>query len=181
MGVDPTPIVASMGPNFSAFWTYWNTLPKYDLVPHLSEYLDSVPPDLQPKVVLLDVSSPTDVTVRLTGTVVAEFVGELTGTKVEDVYQGKAREMAIKCAWISATHPCGYVVTRTVSSKGGLMFNSQALILPLKTDTPGSKTVVSFNERPPLDDKKDTHDHVEAVIKYPRPTWLDIGAGTPTQ
>lgn len=179
MGVDPAPIVAPLGPNFSAFWTYWNALPKRDWVPHLSDYLDQVPPDLQPKVVLLDVSSPTDVIVRLTGTVVAEFVGELTGTGAEGFYQGEARKVAIESAWVSANHPCGYVVTRTVSSKSGLLFNSQALILPLETDTVGSKTVVSFNERPPLDSSTESHDHVEAVIKYPRPTWLDIGAGVP--
>lgn len=179
MGVDSVPAIAAMGPNFSAFWDYWNALPKQECVPHPSDYLDGVPPDLQPKVVILDVSSPTEVVVRLTGTVVAEFVGELTGTGAEDVYHGKAREMAIECAWISATHPCGYAVTRTVSSKSGLLFNSQALILPLQTDTAGSRTVVSFNERPPLDARPGSHDRVDAVIKYPKPTWLDIGAGTP--
>ena len=179
MGIDPVPTITAMGPNFSAFWDYWNTLPKRECVPHLSAYLDSVPPGLQPKVVLLDVSSPTEVTIRLTGTIVAEFVGELTGTGAEDVYHGQARKMAIECAWISATHPCGYAVTRTVSSKRGLLFNSQALILPLETDTVGSRTVVSFNERPPLDDRNGSHDRVDAVIEYPKPIWLDIGAGVP--
>jgi hypothetical protein len=175
----PKTVVAPLGPNFVAFWDYWNALPRQGFVPHLSDYLDHVPPHLQPKVVLLDVSSATDVCVRLTGTLVAEFVGELTGTDVKDVYQGEARKMAIECAWQSATHPVGYTVVRSVVSKGGVRFNSQALILPLKTDTPGSKTVASFNERPPLDEDESPRDQVESVVMYPKPTWIDIGAGVP--
>lgn len=179
MGGGPATVIESFGANFVAFWDYWNSLPRQGFVPHLSDYLDHVPPQLQPKVVLLDVSSATEVCVRLTGTLVAEFVGELTGTDVKDVYQGEARKMAVECAWQSATLPCGYAVVRTVVSKGGLRFNSQALILPLKTNTAGSKTVASFNERPPIDETVSPHDQVESVVIYPTPTWIDIGAGIP--
>ncbi|MEQ8508598.1 MAG: PAS domain-containing protein [Rhodospirillaceae bacterium] len=190
--VDQVPRIAAYGENFRAMWTYWHNLPKQNLMPHLSDYLDNVPPDLQPKVVLLDLTDPaegaafpSDITVRLAGTMVTAFTGEITGTNAERLYQGKARSMAIRAAWVAASQPCGYLVSREVRSRFGLVFQSRALILPLRTNTVGSKTILSFNERPPIKvndvPRAAKSDQVEAVLDYPMPHWLDIGAGTPAK
>lgn len=184
--------ISAYGENFLAMWTYWHSLPKQNLMPHLSDYLDNVPPDLQPKVVLLDLQDPTggnavplDITVRLAGTMVTAFTGEITGTNAERLYQGKARAMAIRAAWMAASQPCGYLVSREVRSRFGLVFQSRALILPLRTSTTGSKTVLSFNERPPIKvndaPRAAKSDQVEAVLDYPMPHWLDIGARVPAR
>lgn len=179
MGASTETLIEPFGPQFLAFWSYWNSLPKHGLVPHLRDYLDNAPPALQPRVALLDVTSASDMRVRLAGTIVTEFVGEITGSDVQDVYQGEARRVTIESAWTSVNHPCGYSIVRTVISKNGNQFNPRALALPLKTDTVGSKTVASFNLTPERYEPELTESVVPPLLTHPTPTWIDIGAGVP--
>lgn len=172
-------VVQALGPDVDAFFQYWWGLPKEGHVPHLSDYLDHAPPDLQPNVVLTDVSSATDMSIRLTGTALAAMVGEMTGSHAERIYQGEAREKAIKTGWCAANHPCGYTVARRVRSKSGLMFVSKGVVLPLRTNTPGSKTLAGYNQLPKEDTAIAQEGQIQAVQEFGDSTWVDIGAGVP--
>lgn len=174
----PKPVV-DLGADFVAFWAYWSTLSKNNLVPHLRDYLDHAPPALQPNVVLIDVSSPTEMTIRLAGTALVEMVGEMTGSGAERIYQGRARNVAIEAAWTAANHPCGYTIRRTVRSKSGRLFVSNGLVLPLHTETAGSKTVAGYNELPRADTGFAQEGKIEQVQEVGAITWFDIGAGVP--
>ncbi|NKB45655.1 MAG: PAS domain-containing protein [Alphaproteobacteria bacterium] len=171
--------VVDLGPSFVAFWDYWAALSKSSLVPHLRDYLDHAPPDLQPNVVLTDVSSPNEMTIRLTGTALADVVGEMTGSHAERIYQGEARRAAIAAAWSAASLPCGYIIRRTVRSRSGMLFVSNGLVLPLLTDTAGSKTLAGYNELPQADTGFAREGQIEQVQEVDAPVWLDIGAGVP--
>lgn len=171
--------VTRLGPDFEAFWTYWSALPMTDSVPDLGDYLDHAPPSLQPNVILTDVSSPEVMTIRLTGTALADLVGEMTGSHAERIYQGEARRKAIEVAWQAANHPCGYTVRRKVRSRSGRLFISNGLVLPLRTKTPGSKTLAGYNELPLADSGIAQEGQIQQVQEFGETTWIDIGAGVP--
>lgn len=171
--------ITELGPDFVAFWHYWSGLPVKESIPHLSDYLDNAPPALQPNVVLMDVSSPTDMSIRLTGTALAEMVGEMTGSHAERIYQGEARQKAIATAWRAVNHPCGYTVLRRVRSKSGRMFISSGIVLPLSTNTAGSKTLAGYNQLPTAESGIAQEGQIQAVQEFGETTWLDIGAGIP--
>ncbi|NKB45657.1 MAG: hypothetical protein GKS03_15405 [Alphaproteobacteria bacterium] len=163
----------------AAFWAFWNALPKTDHVPHLSDYLDNVPPDLQPNVVIMDLRSVDDMSIRLMGTTITEAVGEMTGLSANPLYSGQSRLAAIGQAWQATQHPCGYVAKRTLRSKRGQLIISGGVVLPVRTDTPGSKSVVSYNEIPPASAGLASDDQIEIVQEFSENEWLDIGAGIP--
>lgn len=172
-------VVTALGPDFVAFWHYWSGLPKKNSVPHLSDYLDHVPPDLQPNVVLTDISSATDMSIRLAGTALVEMVGEMTGSHAERIYQGEARQKAIEAAWRAVNHPCGYTVLRRVRSKSGRLFVSNGVVLPLRTNTVGSKTLAGYNQLPEAESAIAQEGQIQTVLEFGDTTWLDIGAGVP--
>ena len=163
----------------AAFWDYWNSLPKTSHVPHLSAYLDNVPPKLQPNVVIMDLRSADDMSIRLMGTTVAAAVGEMTGLSANPLYNEESRVAAISNAWRATQHPCGYVVKRTLRSVMGQLIVSGGVVLPVHTDTAGSTSVVSYNEIPPVSAGLASDDQIAIVQDYAEHDWLDIGAGIP--
>lgn len=162
-----------------AFWQYWNSLPKVNHVPHIKDYLDHAPPALQPYVVIMDLQSAEEMSVRLMGTALVEALGELTGSSADILYSGQTREMAIGKAWRAVHHPCGYIAQRKLLSKSKRLFNTNGLVFPIRTDTDGSKTIVSYNDLPNADAGFASDDQIETVQGYTDHNWFDVGAGVP--
>ena len=179
MGVSNTEKIKKHDDACAAFWAYWNSLPKTNHVPHLSAYLDSVPPDLQPNVVIMDLRSDDDMSIRLMGTTIAAAVGEMTCLSANTLYNEQSRASAIGHAWQATQHPCGYVAKRTLRSARGQLIVSGGVVLPVRTETPGSKSVVSYNEIPPESAGLVSDDQIEIVQEFSDYDWLDIGAGVP--
>ncbi len=172
--------IEAMGLDFVSFWEFWNGLPKQDLIPHLRDYLDQVPPHLQPNVVIMDVYSDKDMQVRLTGTAVVEFAGEMTGSHAESLYSGETRRVALAMVWKAVNHPCGYGVTRVLRNNLGRLVDSGSLVLPLETESSDCKTVVGYNELPEKITGIASKKQIEAVQEVKSRQWIDIGAGIPS-
>lgn len=171
--------IAELGRACEAFWQYWNNLSKVNQVPHIKDYFDHAPPALQPYVVMMDLQSAEEMSVRLMGTAIAEALGELTGSSADILYSGQTREIAIGKAWRAVHHPCGYIAKRKLRSKNNRLFNTTGLVLPIHTDTAGCKTIVSYNDLPNSDAGFASDDQIETVQDFSDHQWLDIGAGTP--
>lgn len=168
----------SLGPEFLEFMELWSSLLKTVYIPRLSDYLDNVVPRLQPNVVVMDLSSPTQMRIRLAGTAVVDTVGEITNSDADDLYLPAVKSDALGQAWIAANHPCGYTVERVFRTTTGMSDSGSALLLPIKT-TPDMKSVVIYNEVPAFGNAKLADDAVQTVIAYNDLKWIDIGAGTP--
>lgn len=172
-------VIEQFDPMIGAFWSYWDSLPKTDFVPHLKDYLDHVPPALQPFVVIMDLTSAEHMKVRLTGTAMVEFAGEMTGTEAEILYRDQTRRQAMALAWTAAIHPCGYVADRILRSQHGHLIRSPGLVVPVRPGTPGVKCVIGFQIMPDRPEGLADDDQIEAVQSVNKQTWFDIGAGTP--
>lgn len=173
-------VTEQFGPMIGAFWSYWDSLPKVDLVPRLRDYLDHAPPTLQPFVVIMDLTSPEHMKVRLTGTAMVDFAGEMTGTEAEILYRDQTRRVAMALAWTATTHPCGYVANRILRSRHGHLINSPGLVLPLRPGTPDTRSVIGFQVMPNRSTGLADDDQIEAVQSVSKQTWFDIGAGVPS-
>ena len=179
--VSPLSQIAPLGERCVAFWTYWNGLPKHNHVPHLSDYFDHVPPQLQPYVVMMDLYSADKMSMRLMGTAMTEYLGEMTGSSAESLYSGETRKIAIAKAWTALNHPCGYIASRTLRSANGALFISNGVVLPIRTESSDRLTVVSYAELPAVSYGVAREDQIEAVQSFAQHTWLDIGAGEPAK
>lgn len=166
-------------PIIQGFWDYWDNLPKDGLVPHLGNYLDNVPPNIQPYVVIMDLSAPDQMRVRLTGTAMVDFAGEMTGTEAEILYRDETRRKAMALAWTATHHPCGYLADRILRSKNGHLINSPGLVLPIRPGTPNTWSVIGFQVMPDRSEGVAEDDQIEAVQSVSKQTWVDLGAGVP--
>jgi hypothetical protein len=164
---------------FMTFWSYWDGLPKVDHLPLLKDYFDHAPPELQPGMLILDVTSPTTISVRLAGTAVVQAVGELTGLNEDKLYADDVRLQMIGRTWTAATHPCGYMHTRFYRNVDGYKMVSPGVGLPIRSSNPDVKTVMVFNDDAAIGDPIGLADGDAVVQTHGKVTWLDIGAGVP--
>jgi hypothetical protein len=167
-------------PHIASFWDCWNGLPKRDLVPRLSDYLDGASPHLQPSVVIADVYSPDILRMRLFATRLVEIAGmDLTGLDSLSVYARDIRKRAGTIVHESANHPCGYLSIRYIRTYSGRMIRAPGICLPLLTDRPDSKTVVNFTSLPEDSKALARDDKIELVQGLELVRWIDIGHGLP--
>lgn len=178
--MDPDRFLASFDPRVAAFWSYWNSLPKNGRIPHLRDYLDRVPPDLQPSVVIGDFYSPDRHELRLIGTMMADAMGrDDPSPDFRSIYSAGLQRRALGITWAAANHPCGFAAKRPVRSRGGRTVTVAGVALPLTTDRPGCKTMLNFSNLTPIFDSFASDDHVQNVESHSAPIWLDIGCGVP--
>jgi hypothetical protein len=173
-------LFSEFDPEIAEFWQYWRRLPKIDLVPHLRDYLDNVPPKLQPSVALIDVSGPDTFTLRLAGTAIIEAIGgEPAEPNTLPVYNSELRKAAAATAWVAANKPCGYAAKRYIRSKAGRLSLVHGIALPLRTDRPNCKTLVNFSSLARTASGMDTPDQMESMQALQPVRWIDIGNGIP--
>jgi hypothetical protein len=166
-------------PEMVDFFAYWSSLPKKDLIPNLSDYLDNAPAKLQPNVAIVDLYSPQEMWLRLLGTALTDVVGERTGTNANVLYNGDVRQNALSVGWMAVGHPCGYIVNRVLRTKFGHLLDVPGLALPIRTAKVGAKSLVSYNVLPSSNSGLAKDDQVETVQQFGKPAWLNIGAGVP--
>jgi hypothetical protein len=167
-------------PEIAAFWRYWDGLPKVDFIPHLSDYLDNVPPAFQPHVAIIDVFSAERMTLRLLGTVMSDSIGADGPIRdAPDVYDPKTRAAATRLSWLAVSHPCGYVDQRPLRSAGGRVLTARGIVLPLRTDRTDCKSMVNFSAVAQSLREEGLDDRIETVTALGRPRWIDIGNGVP--
>lgn len=167
--------------DFTIFWTYWSGLPKKPEVPQISDYLDNAPASIQSRVSVIDLYSPTKMSIRLIGTLLTDTIGELTGTDLGTLYMDDIRSQALNNAWTSVHWPCGYIVKRTLKTKRGLIFDSLALTLPISTNRTDCYSLITYNDLSKMPHNVAREDTVEVVQAYGQLEWWDIGNGVPEQ
>jgi len=175
-----TDILDEFDPEIARFWDYWNGLPKTGLVPRLSDYLDGVPPQLQPSVALIDVFGPDEFKLRLAGTAIVDAIGgEPTEADTPSVYNAELRKAAAALAWEAVNKPCGYAAKRTIRSRAGRMSLVHGIALPLITERVNAKTLVNFSSLARSVAELDAKDQMESMQGLRPVRWIDIGAGVP--
>ncbi len=182
--MDPTSFLPRFDERLFGFWEYWSSLPRQGSAPHLRDYLDHVPPNLQPSVIIVDYYSHDKSDLRLIGTLMSELMGDDhdeadDGDKATQVYSGALRHAAQRMSWTAANHPCAYAAKHPIRSRGGRTAIVAGVAAPLVTDRPGCKTLVTYTNLAPLIDSLATDDHVRSVESLTPPIWLDIGYGVP--
>jgi hypothetical protein len=174
-------VLSSFDPDLTTFWAYWNSLPKVDFVPHLRDYLDSVPPELQPSVAIIDVYSLERMVLRMAGTQIVDAIGhEPTEKDTPSVYNHDPAKAAIKIAWAAVTQPCGYAAKREIRSQAGRVSVVHGIALPMRTERADCKTLVNFSSIARSVAELEYQDHVASLADMQPMQWVDIGNGVPT-
>lgn len=167
-------------PKLVEFWNHWNGLPKGELFPALSSYLDAAPFRLQPAVIILDVRSPRDAYVRLFGTALTEMFGyDVTGRSIYSSYSREDEVRAGNVVWTALTHPCGYLCRRDMQTKSGRELSVPAITLPLESDIPGTKIAISYSDLDNATGVKPEGANVTVIKLLSDVRWIDLGRGVP--
>ncbi|MBL8643269.1 MAG: hypothetical protein JNK21_05000 [Rhodospirillaceae bacterium] len=172
-------------PDIMAFFESWEDLPLDGgsgpgLVPRLSDYLDAAPPNLQPNVTIVDVYGPDRMVVRLFGTGLETISGLAPTTHdLMTLYGPEVRAMAQRLVWTTVSHPTGYVCTRHVRTKSGLILDCPAIGLPIGVDDPNMKCFITYASIANAKDALAARDSFVVVQDVRFEHWIDIGAGTP--
>ncbi|MCB2106101.1 MAG: PAS domain-containing protein [Rhodobacteraceae bacterium] len=174
------PLPDVFDPLVNAFWAYWVSLPKQGAVPHLSDYLDRVPPNLQPTVAIVDVYSPVDMRVRLFGTALVDLIAvELTGREALSIYAPESHAAAGSMAWEAVNRPCGYLCKRHFRSHAGMMVTAPGIALPVESNRFECRTVINFTNLSQAVMSLGAEPKLQVVHDIEHVGWIDIGAGTP--
>ena len=126
----------------------------------------------------MDLLSESEMRVRLMGTLVAEVLGEKTGSDAS-YYAEEIRAAAVRVAWTAGNYPCGYVVSRTLVTTSNMLIEAYGLVVPIFTDTPDCITLASYNDIEGESLGVAKKNEIETVKAFGKPRWLDIGAGVP--
>jgi hypothetical protein len=162
------------------FFDRWNALPKRGLIPRLSDYFDTASPDLQPNVTIVDVISPSEMTVRLFGTGLEQASGIYPTTQSLGVLYGEeVWERAKKLVWIVVTHPVGYVCNRRVRTSAGLIVDCPAICLPIRVDDPNRHCFITYANVSGASQELAPEESFQLVQDVQFLHWIDLGAGVP--
>ncbi|MBL8630548.1 MAG: hypothetical protein JNM81_13005, partial [Rhodospirillaceae bacterium] len=148
--------------------------------PHLRDYLDHVPPDLQPSVAIIDVYSPDRIALRMAGTQIVDAIGhEPTVKDTPSVYNQELQKSAVLIAWAAVTQPCGYAAKREIRSRAGRVALVHGIALPIRTERPDCKTLVNFSSLARSVAEMKFQDRVASLNPMTPMQWIDIGNGVP--
>ncbi len=174
-------VLKSFDPDLTTFWSYWNSLPKVDFTPHLRDYLDHVPPELQPSVAIIDVYSAERIVLRMAGTQIVDAIGhEPTTQDMPSVYNQGLQKTAAIIAWAAVSQPCGYVARREIRSQAGRASIVHGIALPIRTARAECKTLVNFSSLARSVAELEFQDRVASMENMQPMQWIDIGNGVPT-
>jgi len=167
-------------PDFVEFYDYWLSLPKKDLLPNLSDYLDHAPMKLQARVGMVDVVSPTESRVRFYGTGLSKVTGvDPTGATVTTLYSDDLKALSNSILWQAVGMPVGYICIRDTRAKNGLTVHSPSICLPMKNAEKPTRLVVSYSNLSTNGSATDFDDQPRLVTGWKLVHWIDVGAGTP--
>lgn len=167
-------------PDIKDFFEYWLSLPKADLLPSVSDYLDHAPLKLQPFVGIVDVLSSTESRVRYYGTGLSKITGsDPTGGAVNALFTDRLRALSAATLWQAVSHPVGYLCIRDTRSKSGITIHSPSICLPMRNPSQSAKLVVNFSQMPAVDFDNEPSREARLVTGWRLTHWIDIGAGVP--
>lgn len=146
----------------------------------MSDYLDRAPAKLQPYVGIADVFGPEAMTVRLFGTQLVERARfEPTGQSLGVLYDPviRARMFALVCS--AVTQPAGYLCTRRVVAKSGIVAINPSIGLPIVVANRAYRSLITYSVFGPMIPELAPQDKFEVVITISLDAWIDLGAGRP--
>ena len=161
------------------FFAHWRGLPREGeaLVPSLSDFFDNLKPAFQPYVVMVNVESGDNWSIRLFGTGrLNSFGQDVKKINPLEIYTPDLRPIIVDKVRIVLDRPCGYRATHRLRTSKGSDLIQTGVTLPLKTDESGSQCVVNFvisSDPIAHDDRKGL---IEEILDW---EWVDIGAGLP--
>jgi hypothetical protein len=162
-----------------AFVAYWNSLPKTGLLPQLSDFFDSVPPDLAPYMIIVDVLSAATTKIRFFGTQLVDAAAfDPTGMSVGDLYPAELRPAVHGLLWTASQRPAGYLSRRKIIGRSGFVNVHPSVGLPIEIPTSSVRGVVNFS-RAAAGASHVAEDRAHLVQEMKLERWIDLGAGTP--
>ncbi|MEQ8509200.1 MAG: PAS domain-containing protein [Rhodospirillaceae bacterium] len=161
------------------FYTLWHELRNGDAIPHTRSFLNNPEPKFIPSVLILEVTE-AGLLIRFMGTSVVERWGrDQTNTLFGSAGfpQSVVEAMLENCRAL-VDQPCGVVEVAAFSTRVGLPFRMETVMVPLGVDAGRPPRICSFSQM--LDHVKEG-DKQEPRFKGKRSmSWIDIGFGTPS-
>jgi hypothetical protein len=162
-----------------AFIAYWDSLPKKGLLPQLSDFFDSVPPDLAPYMAIVDIQAPDMAKIRFFGTQLVDSAAfDPTGMTVADLYDATLRPQVHAMLWACSRKPAGYLSRRKIIGRSGYVNIHPSVGLPIEIPTSGVRGVVNYS-RSAGGAGHVVEDRASLVQEMKLERWIDLGAGVP--
>jgi hypothetical protein len=159
------------------FMSHWTSIPRVGLVPHLSDYLDRPNVNLQPWTIIADMAADK-MPIRLFGTGIAEVMGrDFTGLDYLLAIEEKSRRHVLERDRQCTTQPCGLSLELTATTANGRSFDYNVMALPVRR----AGNALSLIHITSMEHARDWRELPAAVMTCEKVTWIDIGAGVPTQ
>lgn len=161
------------------FYASWQGLRQAKDVPHTRAFLNNPDPKTIPSVLILEVTE-TGLLIRFMGTAVVERWGrDDTNTLFGGAgFPENVVEAMLENCRALVEHPCGVVEVAAFSTRVGLPFHMETVMLPLAVDAGKPPRICSFSQM--LDHVKDDGEAEHSFKGKRSMAWIDIGFGTPS-
>ncbi len=163
------------------FLRAWHKWRGERLLPHRGDFVLADIKQLLPRLLLLEVRSPTEIVFRLAGTMVRARVGaELTGRNFIDLARPEERAERARLLLAEVAQPCGAVMIYPLAYPSGFDAPVEVVSVPVEPNLPGQPKLVLalFTElfRPVGEVPAEIADHLPSGKSV---SFFDIGAGVP--
>ena len=169
---EPPPV-----PGQAQFIAWWLALPRENCVPTLADTLDKSDPTFAPWTCIIDMVSDDLLKIRLFGTGLVQAFGEITGQNYLDYMPNELRGPIAKSNRVVLDKPCGRLTRASAITNSGREVVLGMVSLPVAHK--GALTQIAKYVR--IIDTLDYREGLSKVYRVQHQSWLDIGAGLPTQ
>lgn len=160
-----------------AFYQHWNGLRENGEIPHTRTFLDHPAPAMMPRVFILELAEEGSV-IRFMGTALVELWG---GDYTNKIFGADSSEQATISLRTNSRYvveqPCGLTEISEFTARSGLLFQMEAVLLPLAVDSDRPARFCSFSQL--IDPPDDFEDGVAKYKTKKNATWIDVGFGVP--
>jgi hypothetical protein len=136
---------------------------------------------LLPTVVVLEVRSPQETTIRLAGTLLCTALGrELRGLNWIELTAPEARPRRAARLQAIVAQPCGALMSGRIAARSGMSFEIEQLALPVRPDEPAAPMQILGVVSLLPGQMRPAHVADSELGRLPEQLqYLDIGAGVP--
>lgn len=170
-------------PDSATFVHTWNRWRGGRLLPARSDFDLSSIKRLLPRIILLEIRSPTEVAFRLAGTWITRVLGvELTGRNYLELGNPADRKERADLLFAEVAQPCGAVMIYPMHYASGRAAPVEVISVPVIGDAPTDPPLVFalLTELAPNGDVEPLASEVARQLPTGRQLrFFDIGAGTP--
>ncbi len=166
--------------NSRKFAEYWFSLPKTGLIPSRSDFNPAGVAPILPFILIHELVSEAEITVRLAGTAITQAYGEeITGRNYLDFVPTERRCRAARVIQLILAQPVGMLVRLNAVSRDGKAMKREAIALPMR-DAAGAPRFVFYCVSPVGKGHFSEEPRSSLQIrKASERVFLDIGAGIP--